>query len=177
MQKTILAQTLTALIVFTAAIYFVAAVEESQEEEVDANAQVNEQEAASSGDSENAAPANSAANQEEQAEGGGGEGGDALATQVQIAFFTVAGLGYAGVGIWMFKDKGKTNAPYVIAVVGSIALIGIYVASRTVNLPIVGLQEDVGAIDILTKVLQVGIVGLGAYMINTIKVTKSVYSR
>jgi len=176
MQKTILAQTLTALIVFTAAIYFVAAVEESQEEE-EANAQVNEQEAASSGDSENQAPANSAANQEEQAEGGEGEGGDALATQVQIAFFTVAGLGYAGVGIWMFKDKGKTNAPYVIAVVGSIAMIGIYVASRTIDLPIVGLQEDVGAIDILTKVLQVGIVGLGAYMINTIKVTKSVYSR
>lgn len=175
MQKTILAQTLTALIVFTAAIYFVAAVEESQEED-DANTQVNEQEAASSGDSENQAPDNSAANQEEQAEGGGGEG-DALATQVQIAFFTVAGLGYAGVGIWMFKDKGKTNAPYVIAVIGSIALIGIYVASRTVNLPIVGIQEDVGALDILTKVLQLGIVGLGAYMINTIKVTKSVYSR
>jgi len=176
MHKTILAQTLTALIVFTAAIYFVAAVEESQEEE-EANAQVNEQEAASSGDSENQAPVNSAANQEEQAEGGEGEGGDALATQVQIAFFTIAGLGYAGVGIWMFKDKGKTNAPYVIAVVGSIAMIGIYVASRTIDLPIVGLQEDVGAIDILTKVLQVGIVGLGAYMINTIKVTKSVYSR
>jgi len=176
MQKTILAQTLTALIVFTAAIYFVAAVEESQEEE-EANAQVNEQEAASTGDSENQAPVNSAANQEEQAEGGEGEGGDALATQVQIAFFTIAGLGYAGVGIWMFKDKGKTNAPYVIAVVGSIAMIGIYVASRTIDLPIVGLQEDVGAIDILTKVLQVGIVGLGAYMINTIKVTKSVYSR
>ena len=175
MQKTILAQTLTALIVFTAAIYFVAAVEESQEE--DANTQVNEQEAVSSGDSENQAPVNSPANQEEQAEGGEGEEGDALATQVQIAFFTVAGLGYAGIGIWMFRDKGKTNTPYLIAVIGSIALIGIYVASRTVDLPIVGIQEDVGALDILTKVLQLGIVGLGAYMINTIKVTRSVYSR
>ena len=161
---------LTALMIFTAASYFVAAAEESQEA---GEGQETEQAAVTSGDSKNEEAINSPANQEEREE----SEEDALATQVQTAFFSVVGLGYAGVGVWILKDKGKTNAPYIVAIGGSIAMIGLYVASRTINLPIVGLQEDVGTIDILSKVLQVGIIGLTAYMLDTNKVTKSVYNR
>jgi hypothetical protein len=39
------------------------------------------------------------------------------------------------------------------------------------------LQDDVGTIDILSKVLQVGIIGLSAYMINTNKVIRRLDSR
>jgi hypothetical protein len=76
----------------------------------------------------------------------------------------------------MLKDKGRTNAPYIIAIAGSISIIGLYVASRTVSLPIVGLQDDVGTIDILSKVLQVDIVAAAGYVINSNKVLKPIPS-
>jgi hypothetical protein len=179
MQKSTMAYVLTALMLSTAVIYFVAAAGESAEA---GEGQDKEQAPASNRDSDNDETINSAAQQEERSEGSAEEEGvreeeGGLATQVQTAFFLVVGLGYAGVGVWMLKDKGKTNPPYIIAIGGSIAIIGLYVASRTVNLPIVGLQEDVGTIDILSKVLQVAIIGLAAYMINTNKVTKPLPNR
>jgi hypothetical protein len=48
-----------------------------------------------------------------------------MAAQVETVFFTVVGLGYAGVGVWILKDKGKINAPYIIAIGRSIAIIGL----------------------------------------------------
>jgi hypothetical protein len=179
MKKSTMAYVLAALMLSTAVIYFVAAAGESAEA---GEGQDKEQAPASNRDSDNGQAINSATEQEgleeggEEAEGVGEEEGG-LPTQVQTAFFTVVGLGYAGVGAWILKDKGKTNAPYIISIGGSIAIIGLYVASRTVSLPIVGLQDDVGTIDILSKVLQVGIIGLAAYMVNTNKVTKPLPNR
>jgi hypothetical protein len=176
MKKSNMAYVLAALMLSTAAIYFVAAVGESAES---TEGQDKDQAPASERDSDNGRTIDSGAEQEQLKEGneetGGGEG--ALATQVQTSFFTVVGLGYAGVGAWMLKDKGKTNTPYMIAIGGSIAIIGLYIASRTVSLPVVGLQDDVGTIDMVTKVLQVIIIGLGAYMVSTNKVTKPLTNR
>jgi len=153
-----MAYILAALMLSTAIIYFVAAVEESSESD---EGEESEQTAATAdSDSDN----DEASNVSEQGNG------EALATQVQTAFFAITGVGYTSIGGWMLKDKGRTNAPYIIAIVGSISIIGLYVASRTVDLPIVGLQDDVGTIDILSKVLQVGIVVLAAYIINSKKV-------
>jgi hypothetical protein len=174
MQKSTMAYVLTALMLSTAVIYFVAAAGESAE---GGGGQDKEQTPASNRDSDNDETINPGAQQEERSEGSEEEEVGGLATQVQTAFFIVVGLGYAGVGVWILKDKGKTNPPYIIAIGGSIAIIGLYVASRTVNLPIVGLQEDVGTIDIISKVLQVAIIGLAAYMINTNKVTKPLPNR
>lgn len=177
MQKSFMAYILAALMLSTAVIYFVAAAGESAEA---GESQEREQTPASSQDSDSDEAVNSAAEQgegeesseeEEEAEEGG------LGTQVETAFFTTVGLGYAGVGIWVLKDKGKTNTPYMIAIGGSIAMIGLYVASRTIDLPVVGLQEDVRTIDILSKVLQVGIIGLSAYMVNTNKAARRIDSR
>lgn len=177
MQKSTMAYILAALMLSTAVIYFVAAAGESAEA---GEGQDREQAPASSKDSDSDEAINSAAEQGEGEESSeeekeAGEGG--LGTQVETAFFTIVGLGYAGVGIWVLKDKGKTNTPYIIAIGGSIAMIGLYVASRTIALPVVGLQEDVGTIDILSKVLQVGIIGLSAYMVNTNKAARRLDSR
>ena len=177
MKKSNMAYVLAALMLSTAVIYFVAAVGESAEA---GEGQDKEQAPASERDSNNDQAINPAAEQkqlEEDGEEAGGEEEGGLATQVQTAFFTVVGLGYAGVGAWILKDKGKTNTPYIIACGGSIAIIGLYIASRTVSLPVVGLQDDVGTIDIVSKVLQVIIVGLAGYMVNTIKVTKPLTNR
>jgi hypothetical protein len=173
-KKSTMAYILAALMLSAAVIYFVTAAGESAEA---GEGQDREQAPARSEDSDDDNTINSASEQEQsntEEEGEGQEEEGGLATQVETAFFTIVGLGYAGVGIWVLKDKGKTNTPYIIAIGGSIAMIGLYVASRTIDLPVVGLQEDVGTIDILSKVLQVGIVGLSAYMVNTNKVTRRI---
>jgi len=83
---------------------------------------------------------------------------------VEITLFVVSGCAYIGVGLWIAKSK-ENRIPYVVPIVGSLALIGLYVLSRTISLPIVGLQEDVGTIDILSKVLQIGIVVGSVYLL------------
>lgn len=79
-------------------------------------------------------------------------------SQVQTMLFTTAAIVYLPLGIWMIKNNLHSRAPYVIASLISIALIGLYVISRTVSLPIVGIQNDVGMVDILSKVTQGSIV-------------------
>ena len=76
------------------------------------------------------------------------------ASQVQTMLFTTAAITYLPQGIWMVKNKLHSRAPYVIASLISIALIGLYIASRTTALPVVGIQGDVGLIDILSKITQ-----------------------
>lgn len=79
-------------------------------------------------------------------------------SQIQTMLFTTAAITYLPLGIWMVKNKLHTRAPYVIASLISIALIGLYIASRTITLPVVGVQDDIGLIDILSKVTQGAII-------------------
>ena len=81
-----------------------------------------------------------------------------LAAQAETMFFATAGILYIPFGIWMLKNKLASRAPYIISIIGSVSLIILYIASRNVNLPLVGQQEDVGITDLARKVLQVGII-------------------
>ena len=81
-----------------------------------------------------------------------------LAAQSETMFFATAGILYVPFGIWMMKSKLTSRAPYIISIIGSVALIVLYIASRNVNLPIVGQQEDVGVTDLASKILQAGII-------------------
>ena len=81
-----------------------------------------------------------------------------VGSQIQTMLFTTAAITYLPLGIWMIKNRLHSRAPYVIASLVSIALVGLYVASRTISLPLVGIQSDVGMIDILAKVTQGAIV-------------------
>lgn len=78
--------------------------------------------------------------------------------QVETMFFATAGILYFPFGIWMLKSKLASRAPYIISLIGSLSLIVLYMASRNVNLPMVGIQEDIGVTDLTSKVLQVGII-------------------
>jgi len=80
------------------------------------------------------------------------------ASQVQTMLFTTAAITYLPLGIWMVKNRLHSRAPYVIASLLSLALIGLYIASRTIALPVVGIQDDVGLIDVLSKVTQGSII-------------------
>jgi hypothetical protein len=106
---------------------------------------------------------------EEQQENGGtsSTGGMDLATEMQTAFFAVSGLASLGVAAWILLTRKHTiKTPYIVAAAGSAFLIAFYIASRTVSLPIVGIQDDVGSVDILCKVLQAVVVALSIYAIS-----------
>jgi hypothetical protein len=83
---------------------------------------------------------------------------DDAASQIQTMLFTTAAITYLPLGIWMVKNKLHSRAPYVIASLISIALICLYIASRMIALPVVGIQDDTGLIDILSKVTQGAII-------------------
>jgi hypothetical protein len=80
------------------------------------------------------------------------------ASIIQTMLFSTAAITYLPLGIWMIKNKLHSRAPYVIASLISIALIGLYIVSRTIPLPVVGIQGDVGLVDIICKVTQGSIV-------------------
>ena len=96
------------------------------------------------------------------------EGTD-TASQIQTMFFATVGIVYIPLGIWMLNNKLHSRAPYVFSILISIFLIILYVASRNINLPIVGIQTDVGMIDLATKTIQVGIIAISAILLRDLK--------
>ncbi|MGI0046209.1 MAG: hypothetical protein ACREBB_03345 [Nitrosotalea sp.] len=100
-----------------------------------------------------------------------------IGSQIQTMLFTTAAVSYLPLGIWMIKNKLHSRAPYVIASLISIALIGLYAVSRTVNLPVVGVQEDVGVVDILCKVTQGAIVVVSLLLLRNWSREKTVISK
>ena len=64
-----------------------------------------------------------------------------LDAELQTTLFAASGAAYVPVGLWILKSKQKNKTPYVVAIVGSLSLILLYIASRTISLPIVGLDR------------------------------------
>jgi cell division protein FtsW (lipid II flippase) len=92
-----------------------------------------------------------------------------VSSQVQTMFFATVGIVYIPLGIWMLKNRLHSRAPYVISILVSIFLIFLYAASRSVNLPVVGIQTDVSVIDLATKTIQVGIIAFSAILLRDLK--------
>jgi hypothetical protein len=112
-------------------------------------------------------PIQAAEEQQQESGGSNSSSGMDLATEMQTAFFTVSGLASLGVAAWiLLTRKHTTKTPYIVAAAGSAFLIVFYIASRTVSLPIVGIQSDVGSVEILCKVLQAIVVALSVYAIS-----------
>ena len=88
---------------------------------------------------------------------------------IETAFFAAVGAAYIPIGLWVTITRHTSKIPYILAIGGSLALIGLYVLSRTVDIPFVGQQNDIGFIDILSKVLQSGIIAVSAYIIISIR--------
>ncbi|HKU33749.1 MAG TPA: hypothetical protein VJR22_07885 [Candidatus Nitrosotalea sp.] len=92
-----------------------------------------------------------------------------LGAQIETMFFTTAAILYFPLGVWMLKNGFNSRAPYVMAIIGSVALIGLYIASRMISLPVVGKQDDVGILDISSKILQVAIIVVSSILIPKLK--------
>jgi hypothetical protein len=93
--------------------------------------------------------------------------GDIIATVNEMVFFIVVGVAYIAAGIWMLENKYYSKIPYIIAIIGSIALIAFYISTRTMNIPSIGVQDDIGTTDILSKVMQASIAGISIYIVRS----------
>jgi hypothetical protein len=90
-------------------------------------------------------------------------------SQIQTMFFATAGIIYVPLGIWMLKNRLHSRAPFVISILVSVFMILLYVASRNINLPVVGIQTDIGAVDLFTKTVQIGIIAFSAILLRDLK--------
>lgn len=96
------------------------------------------------------------------------EGSDS-GSQIQAMFFATAGIVYIPIGIWMLRNRLHSRGPYVISILVSVFLVVLYAASRTINLPIVGIQTDVGIVDIITKIIQICIIVISVRLVQDLK--------
>jgi hypothetical protein len=76
----------------------------------------------------------------------------------EMIFFMIVGIAYILVGFWIIKRKYRSKEPYIVAIAGSAALIAFYIATRTISLPTIGLETNIGTIDTVAKVLQGAII-------------------
>lgn len=94
--------------------------------------------------------------------------------QVEISLFIISGLIYFGIVIWLVKTRFIKKSPYIAAILVSVALILTYIASRTVGVPIVGVEYYVGKLDMISKILQVVVIALS--VVGLYKIHKSLYT-
>ncbi|HEX6673250.1 MAG TPA: hypothetical protein VF084_13540 [Nitrososphaeraceae archaeon] len=81
--------------------------------------------------------------------------GEISELQIEIALFAGSGIIYLGLLGWILVKKLKSIVPYSILTGISMILIATYIASRTIGVPVIGIEFYIGKYDMLTKVLQV----------------------
>jgi hypothetical protein len=91
--------------------------------------------------------------------------GETQEKQVEMTLFIGAGIVYLGLLAWIFKTKLRSRVPYIVVALVSAILIITYAASRTIGVPLVGVEYYIGKLDIVNKVLQVIIIGTSVYLI------------
>ena len=103
--------------------------------------------------------------------------GETAEKQFEMTFFIVCGIIYLGLVVWVLK-LGKTKKyPFIASMIVSAVLIVIYVASRTIGVPIVGTEYYIGKLDILSKVFQaivIGLSGLAIYNTSRLSIIKKI---
>ncbi len=94
--------------------------------------------------------------------------------QVEITLFIVSGLIYFGLVLWLLKTRFIKRLPYIVTILVSIALISTYIASRTVGVPIVGVELYVGKLDLISKIMQISVIALS--IVAMYRINRLVYS-
>ena len=97
--------------------------------------------------------------------------GETQEKQVEMALFIGAGIIYLGLFVWILKTKLRSKIPYIVVAAISAILIATYAASRTIGVPLVGVEYYIGKLDIANKVLEVIIIGISVYLIFAIRKT------
>jgi hypothetical protein len=91
--------------------------------------------------------------------------GEIQEKQVEMTLFIGAGIVYLGLLAWILKTKLRSKIPYIVVAAISAILIVTYAASRTIGVPLVGVEYYIGKLDIINKVLEVIMIGMSVYLI------------
>ncbi len=89
-----------------------------------------------------------------------------------MTFFLVVTITYIPIAIWILNVKHKSKIPFIIAIAGSATLVVFYVLTRVIDIPSIGLQTDVGTIDVVTQIIQATIVTISSFLIVSIIIRK-----
>ncbi len=97
---------------------------------------------------------------------------DIASTKNEMTFFLVVSISYIAIALWMLFVEHKSKIPYIIAIVGSAALIVFYILTRIIDIPTIGLQTDVGIPDILAKTFQGIIIAIASFLMVSMIIRK-----
>ena len=86
--------------------------------------------------------------------------GETQEKQVEMTLFIGSGIVYLGLFVWILKTKLGSKIPYIVVAAVSVILIVTYAASRTIGVPLVGVEYYIGKLDMVSKVLQVIMIGM-----------------
>src|SRR5215208_1363201 len=95
--------------------------------------------------------------------------GETQEKQVEMALFIGSGIVYLGLFIWILKTKLRSKIPYIVVAAISAILIATYAASRTIGVPLVGVEYYIGKLDMVSKVLEVIMIGISVYLIFAVR--------
>lgn len=95
--------------------------------------------------------------------------GEISELQIEITLFAGSGIIYLILLGWILVKKLNNIVPYTLLIVISTILIITYASSRTIGVPIIGIEFYIGKYDMITKVLQGVIIAISGYLIYKIK--------
>ena len=97
--------------------------------------------------------------------------GETQEKQVEMTLFIGSGIVYLGLFVWILKKKLGSKIPYIVVAAISAILIVTYAASRTIGVPLVGVEYYIGKLDMANKVLEVIMIGMSVYLITAARKT------
>ena len=95
--------------------------------------------------------------------------GETQEKQVEMALFIGSGIVYLGLFVWILKTKLRSKIPYIAVAAISAILIVTYAASRTIGVPLVGVEYYIGKLDMANKILEVIMIGISVYLIFAVR--------
>ena len=95
--------------------------------------------------------------------------GETQEKQVEMTLFIGSGIVYLGLFVWILKTKLRSKIPYIVVGAVPVILIVTYAASRTIGVPLVGVEYYIGKLDMANKVLEVIMIGISVYLIFAVR--------
>jgi hypothetical protein len=86
-----------------------------------------------------------------------------------MTLFIGSGIVYLGLFVWILKTKLRSKIPYIAVAAISAILIVTYAASRTIGVPLVGVEYYIGKLDMANKILEVIMIGISVYLIFAVR--------
>jgi hypothetical protein len=102
--------------------------------------------------------------------------GETAEKQFEASFFVSSSIVNFILAVLVIKS-GRSIIPYLVSGGISAGLVAIYVASRTVGVPVVGVEYYIGRLDMISKILQavaVVLSGIAIYSIRSSRALKKI---